>query len=162
MTRINPTTVPFSHVSLAAQMARENENLTLTPYHDTVGKLTIGYGRNLEDRGLTIAEAELLLANDIIEAHARLTTELSFYRQASDIRRAVFIDLYHNMGMGGLLTFIKMLRASQIGDWDEAAAQLQDSRYWQQTGIRAQRNYLMLRFDRLFSREETRSYFKNI
>ena len=161
MTRIKANTVVFSHIALASQLARENENLTLTPYHDTVDKLTCGYGRNLQDKGISIAEAELLLANDITEAHARLRSEFSFYRTLSTIRQAVFIDLYHNMGMNGLLTFKKLLRAAQFNDWDEASAQLQDSRYWTQTGIRAQRNYLMMRFDKLYSREEARSYFTN-
>ena len=34
-------------------------------YTDTVGKLTIGVGRNLTDRGLSDDEIDYLLANDI-------------------------------------------------------------------------------------------------
>lgn len=161
MKKIRPIIVPFSHISLASKMARDNESLTLKPYHDTVGKLTIGYGRNLEDKGLTIAEAELLLANDVVEAHGELQSQFAFYRKLSEIRQAVMMDLYHNLGIGGLLTFKKMLRALQIGDFDEAATQLQDSKYYKQVGIRGQRNMLMIRFDKYFSREETRSYFKD-
>ena len=40
------------------------------PYLDTAGKLTIGVGRNLTDRGLSSAEIDLLLANDIAAARA--------------------------------------------------------------------------------------------
>lgn len=153
--------MPFSHIALASKMARDNENLALKPYHDTVGKLTIGYGRNIEDKGLTIAESELLLANDVVEAHGELHAQFTFYPGLSETRQAVLMDLYHNMGLPRLLTFKKMLRALQIGDFDEAANQLRDSRYYGQVGVRAQRNFLMLMFDKYFTREEARSYFVN-
>ena len=38
-----------------------HERLRLKPYTDTVGKLTIGVGRNLTDMGLTQDEVLLLL-----------------------------------------------------------------------------------------------------
>lgn len=161
MKRLKPQTVPYSHIQMAMNMARENENLTLKPYHDTVDKLTVGYGRNLEDRGLTMAEAELLLANDVIEAHEELHTQLAFYKELSEIRQAVLMDLYHNMGLSGLLGFRNMLENLRNSQWDEAAEDLKDSRYWDQVGARAKRNYLMIRFDKPFSRQETESYFTN-
>lgn len=42
-----------------------DEGLRLKPYRDTVGKLTIGIGRNLDDVGISEAEAEYLLSNDL-------------------------------------------------------------------------------------------------
>ena len=41
------------------------QNGRLMPYHDSVGKLTIGYGRNIEDTGVTPEEALYLLQNDL-------------------------------------------------------------------------------------------------
>ena len=41
-----------------------HEGIKLKPYHCTSGKLTIGIGRNLEDRGITKEEAIYLLNND--------------------------------------------------------------------------------------------------
>ena len=46
--------------------------MRLTPYRDTVGKLTIGVGRNLDDVGITDAEARFLLENDIARTVADL------------------------------------------------------------------------------------------
>ena len=46
-------------------MLKRHEGLRLKPYQDTIGKLTIGYGRNLDDRGISKEEAEYLLRNDI-------------------------------------------------------------------------------------------------
>ena len=37
----------------------------LFPYRDTVGVLTIAYGRNLDDTGISLDEADLMLDNDI-------------------------------------------------------------------------------------------------
>lgn len=42
-------------------MLIRHEGLRLKPYHDTVRKLTIGIGRNLDDVGITHEEALILL-----------------------------------------------------------------------------------------------------
>lgn len=161
MTKLKPKIKNVSHLQMAENMITENEALTLHPYHDTVGKLTIGYGRNIEDRGITYSEAETMLANDIIEAHDELYTQFGFYKELSDVRKAVMMDLYHNLGITRLLGFKKMLRALQFGQFDEAAKELKDSRYYNQVGRRAQRNYCMLRFNKWYQTKEAESYFKN-
>ena len=52
--------------TLRERIAR-HEGIRLTPYRDSVGKLTIGIGRNLDDLGITLEEAHHLLDNDIAE-----------------------------------------------------------------------------------------------
>src|SRR5690606_41062667 len=52
---------------LKSQLER-HEGLRLKPYRDTVGELTVGYGRNLDDVGIRPEEAALMLDNDITEA----------------------------------------------------------------------------------------------
>lgn len=47
--------------ALKEELIRD-EGLRLKPYRDTVGKLTIGVGRNLDDVGITKDEAMHLLA----------------------------------------------------------------------------------------------------
>ena len=42
-----------------------SEGIRLKPYKDTVGKLTIGVGRNLEDVGLSYSEVMLMLEHDV-------------------------------------------------------------------------------------------------
>lgn len=39
-------------------LVKSDEGLSLKPYTDTRGKLTIGYGRNLTDVGISQAEAD--------------------------------------------------------------------------------------------------------
>lgn len=50
-----------------------HERLKLKPYRCSAGKLTIGVGRNLEDKGISEEEALFLLRNDIAEAELQLT-----------------------------------------------------------------------------------------
>ena len=47
-----------------------HEGLRLGVYRCPAGKLTIGVGRNLEDRGITEEEAYYLLRNDIADVAA--------------------------------------------------------------------------------------------
>jgi lysozyme len=53
-----------------------HEGLRLKPYRCTAGKLTIGVGRNLEDKGISQQEAYELLENDIRECEVQLLTEI--------------------------------------------------------------------------------------
>ena len=46
-------------------MLRLHEGEKLMPYKCTAGKLTIGVGRNLEARGISKDESDLMLRNDI-------------------------------------------------------------------------------------------------
>lgn len=46
-------------------MLRLHEGEKLLPYKCTAGKLTIGVGRNLEARGISKDESDLMLRNDI-------------------------------------------------------------------------------------------------
>ena len=62
MTQINS-------VDLLVEQIKKHEGLELKPYTDTVGKTTIGIGRNLDDVGITEREAEFLLMNDIGRAN---------------------------------------------------------------------------------------------
>ncbi len=57
------------------RLLTRHEGRRAFPYTDTAGRLTIGVGRNLTDRGLADDEIDLLLANDI--ALARAICELS-------------------------------------------------------------------------------------
>lgn len=159
MSNLKPNIVNVSHLTMAESMAMENEGFTEKPYHDTVNKLTIGYGRNLEDRGITWDEAKMLLAHDLMEAHNVLHGEFDFFRRLSDPRKAVLMDMYHNMGMRRLMSFKKMLKAVQFNDFDEAAAQIEDSRYFVQVGRRARRNYFMMKFNRFAEVSDSENYF---
>lgn len=58
-------------ITVLKDMLIRHEGLKLKPYRDTVGKLTIGAGRNLNDLGISEREAMFLLDNDIMERAGR-------------------------------------------------------------------------------------------
>ena len=115
-------------------------------YTDTAGKLTIGVGRNLTDRGLSAAEIDLLLANDIALARAacrRLYGDA--FDTASTGRRHALVSMAFNLGQTRLAGFKRLRAAVLAGDWDRAAAEALDSRWAAQTGRRADEVAALLR-----------------
>lgn len=125
-------------MTLQEQLIRD-EGLRLKPYRDTVGKLTIGVGRNLEDVGISHEEAMLLLDHDIARAEAEVNAHLPWSRQLGEPRRAVLVNMAFNLGIGGLLQFRRALAAMQRGDYDLAAREMLDSKWAEQVGARATR-----------------------
>jgi len=111
-----------------------HEGLRLTPYQDTRGNWTIGYGRNLTANRISESEAEILLGNDIINASAELYRFLPWIQQLDDPRKCAFIELSFNMGIEHLLTFRKMLEAAKAHDWNAAAHELLSSEWAKQVG----------------------------
>jgi lysozyme len=117
------------------------------PYTDTTGHLTIGIGRNLDDRGVSLNEALEMLDNDITYFANRLNHNLDFFTQLSDVRRMVLISMCFNLGVVGLLNFKKMLAALASGDYETAANEIVDSKAHNQTGERYDRLADMMRTD---------------
>lgn len=116
-------------------MLKRHEGWRLKPYIDTVGKMTIGCGRNLDDRGISDDEALLMLSNDVAEAIKNLSVYPWFHR-LDGVRRSAMIDMMF-MGAGKFAQFKKMHAALDRGDYKDAAAQLLDSAYATQVGQRA-------------------------
>jgi len=120
-----------------------DEGLRLKPYHCTAGKLTIGIGRNLDDVGITKAEAMMLLGADLDRVEAELDRALPWWRYMSDRRQQVLANMCFNMGLGnstrGLLSFRNTLAAMQRGDYAAAARGMLDSAWARQVGNRAKR-----------------------
>ena len=124
--------------SLKDQLVRDEE-LRLKPYTDSVGKLTIGVGRNLTDKGISVQEAQGLLANDIADATADLQAKLPWTATLDDVRKGALLNMTFNMGIGGLLEFHDFLARMQRGDFSGAAGAMLDSLWARQVGPRATR-----------------------
>lgn len=123
-------------MSLIEQLKR-HEGLRLNPYKCTAGKLTIGYGRNLEDKGISEHEAELMLASDIHEVQDELFKRLPVYSKLNPARKGALTNMGFNLGVTGLLKFKKMISALESGDYNLAAAEMLDSRWASQVGQRS-------------------------
>lgn len=124
---------------------KRDEDLRLKPYLDTVGKLTIGYGRNLDDLGITPAEANMMLDTNIKFALHDLDDNAPWWRGLPETARRGLANMCFNLGWPRLSGFVRMLEALQAGDFDTAAAEALDSRWAQQVGDRAQRIAVLYR-----------------
>jgi len=127
----------FDMDSLIQQLV-EHEGLELFPYEDTLGIVTIGVGRNLEERGISEDEAFYLLGNDIEVIWDELIKQHPIVEDLDDQRQMVLLDMAFNMGVPRLGKFKKMWAAIEEGDMNEASKQALDSRWADQVGRRAE------------------------
>ncbi|MCL4490472.1 MAG: glycoside hydrolase family protein [Nitrospirae bacterium] len=146
-------------------MLKRHEGLRLKPYLCPAGKLTIGVGRNIEDRGFDAEEKEklfgnanikpkdyierldrdgitedqamYLLRNDISQCMTKLRATVQYFDKLSEARQDVLINLCFNMGLAGLMDFRKMFAAMKDGKYEEASDEMIRSRWAQQVGVRA-------------------------
>lgn len=121
---------------LVREQLKRHEGLSLKLYKCTANKSTIGYGRNLDDRGITLAEADLMLEHDIDEC-LRLSSQLPVYSSLNQVRQVVVINMLFNLGLPRLLGFTNMWAAIQAGDYAKAADEMLDSKWAAQVGERA-------------------------
>lgn len=114
-----------------------DEGIRLKPYLCPAGKTTIGVGRNLDDVGITEAEAMTLLDDDVARVTAQLAKALPWL-QGNNVQRAVG-NMTFQMGLGGVLKFKKMLAALQVKDYTTARREALNSAWARQTPQRAKR-----------------------
>ena len=121
---------------ILVDMLIRHEGLRLKPYTDTVGKLTIGVGRNLTDVGISKQEAMYLLHDDIQKVQEQLA-EQSWFSGLNEARQMAITDMAFNLGLQGLLGFKKAIAALQAGDFASAASEMLNSKWAEQVGARA-------------------------
>ena len=121
-----------------------DEGKVLSPYRDSVGKLTIGIGHNLDDKPLSERAVQVIFEDDLADAMAYLDQKLPWWRTLSDARRRVLVNMTFNM-QGKLLGFVRALAAMKAGDFEEAANQMHNSMWAGQVGQRATRLCEMMR-----------------
>lgn len=120
------------------------EGFRSTVYLCSAGANTIGFGRNLDAKGIGKPEATILLNNDIEDAFNYLRHWI-FWRDLSPIQKTVLADMYYNLGSSGLRKFVKMHEALQNGNYNEASAQILDSKYARQLPERSERNSILIK-----------------
>ena len=121
---------------------RRDEGCSLHAYQDSEGWWTIGFGRLIDQRqggGITMAEAEALLANDVGRFLDQLDGALPWWRGMPEAARLGLANMAFNLGLTRLLKFRKMLAALEAGDYARAAEEALDSKWAAQVGRRSAR-----------------------
>ena len=117
--------------SKAMDLIKKHEGFRRHPYRCTAGKLTIGYGRNIEDNGISETEAGYMLYNDTYNAWADLA-QFIFPAQFSvwpERVQAALVDMRYQLGHSGFRSFEKTIKALRVEDFSAAAHEILDSKY---------------------------------
>lgn len=148
----------YNSEELKEELSRD-EGRRAMPYKDTKGIWTVGVGRNLEANGLPVdmlvkiiersgglegGEIDELLTNDIREAEIAADALHPAWRELSDTRQRVLLNMALNMGVTTFSKFRKFWSAVRGSDWLEAGREMEDSAWWDQVGPRAVRLREML------------------
>lgn len=118
------------------EQLKRHEGVVLKPYTDSVGKTTIGIGRNLSDNGITMAEAEYLMEHDIKLAELYLSS-YGYSNSLNDARRVALTNLMFNVGPNVFREFRRMNAALEHGNFTKASQEMLDSKWRRQVGRRA-------------------------
>ena len=124
-------------MSKLIEQLKIHEGLRLKPYQCTAGKWTIGYGRNLEDNGITKFEAEQLLTHDVSGVIMQLSEAIDGWHCLNEARKAVLVNMAFNMGVSGLMKFKKTLGYVRLKMYKEASVEMLDSGWAEQVPNRA-------------------------
>lgn len=115
-----------------------HEGLRLSPYRDTMGKLTIGVGRCLDTKGISRDEAIYLLNNDLDYVKEHVATALPCILGLDQLRQEVLFEMAFQLGMNGLLGFKNMLAAVRDHNWASASTNMLSSAWHTQTPDRCE------------------------
>ena len=110
------------------------EGCRLKPYKDTVGKTSIGFGRNLDDVGISRLEAEVLLDHDLAQAEMECRKVFEWFDALSDVRQRAITELVFNLGMTKWLGFKNTIKAIKFKDYKTAGQLLLQSKWATQVG----------------------------
>ena len=144
-------------LDLALQLVKESEGFYPDTYLCPAGKLTQGYGRNLEAHPLNELEKKQLnedgtvseevatqwAMKELIECEFKLKDNIT-YKNQSQVRKAVLLDMCFNIGYAGLMKFKKMWFYLGNKDYPNAAREAKDSSWYLQVGNRGRRNVTIL------------------
>lgn len=138
----------MNYVRLKEQL-KTDEGFSATPYKDSVGKLTIGYGRNLDDVQLSLKEADYLLETDINKALLDAEKAVDNFYLLDDVRQEVIINMVFNMGLPRFKGFKKTIKLIENNEFEKASKEMLNSKWANQVGRRALKLSTMMKVGKL-------------
>jgi lysozyme len=129
----------MTYRDIAKAQLRLDEGVRTKVYKDSLGIESIGVGRNLRDKGLSMLEVDYLLENDLTDAERDARSLVAAFDKLSEERKAVLVNMAFNLGRSRLASFKRFLEAVNAGAWEQASAEMLDSIWASQVGARAQR-----------------------
>ena len=119
-------------IEKAEEQLKRHEGYRDKPYRCTAGKLTIGFGRNLDDTKLSLDEAELMLRNDVVAVLKDLETiftQKGFKSFPFEVQQ-VLINMRYQLGAGSFRTFKNTIQLCKQRRWTEMAKNMRLSKWY--------------------------------
>lgn len=114
----------------------KHEGYSKYGYIDTVGKITVGIGFNVTDRGMDDDWIDTRYNKDVDFFLDFLSNKFPWFNTLNGARQCALIDMCF-MGAEKFITFKKMLTALEKGDFERAAMEVIDSKYESEVHQRA-------------------------
>lgn len=128
----------------AIELIKYHEKYRRFPYRCTAGKLTIGYGWNLDDNGITVEQATYILDQQVRAVRVTLSAE-PYWINLGAVRQAVLTDMLFNLGWPKFALFKRMRAALGEHAYSRAADEMVNSNWYKQVGTRSKRLVGMMR-----------------
>lgn len=129
----------------SVELAKKFEGLSLKAYRCPAGVLTIGFGRNIQENGISKEEAELLLRNDLNRVWQEALTLFPEMESWTPNRRLAIIDMMFNLGLTKFRKFVNTIKYIKSGNWDLAAQNASKSLWYTQVGKRSKQIVKMIK-----------------
>lgn len=129
---------------LEKSLLKKEEGLRLSPYRDSEGYWTIGYGHhsgriNASTGPWTLEEAEEQFNEDFEIAESAARRAVATFDNLNGCRKGVLVQMAFQMGEGGLRSFVNTIRHINDENYIQAAANMRRSLWARQTPARAHR-----------------------
>ena len=121
------------------RMLKRQEGVSKFAYEDHLGYITVGVGRCLDpEMGLGLSDDEInyLLRNDIERCYSELSV-FSWFYDLNQTRQEALVSMLFQLGLTKFLGFKKALKYIAEGKYEQAAKEMLDSRWAEQTPNRA-------------------------
>lgn len=126
---------------------REDEGYRESPYLDTVGTPTIGYGCtaifgmkvSMDMPPITKTIARELLRADVYGALVDAQAIFPRFNELNSVRQEVLANMAYNLGRRRLSGFGRLKKAAQRLDYQAMADEMTDSKWFRQVGNRSKR-----------------------
>ena len=102
------------------------------PVVGAVGKVTIGIGRNLQEKPLSDDAIQFLLNEDISEVLGDVQAIFPDFENWAEGRQLAIIGMVYQLGVAGFLKFHDTISLIRKLDWDGAAKQMLLSKWAKQ------------------------------
>jgi lysozyme len=129
-----------SWFDLVFERIKIHEGYRSKPYDDATGEevkhpkghLPIGYGWNFSARPMTVAQAEYMAVQHIVDCRRQVDQRLPWARDLPPEVYSVLVEMCYQMGIDGLMGFRKTLHHAELREFQQMAGAMRDSKWFRE------------------------------